>query len=613
MPLTRLASKNRGPTAQSTTIAEPTPPAKVKGKPRAPTAETITVGGGTLARLANKIRTGADTIVIAETRTRLATKLRPLATQSVTISESIARIDGISRALATQTVTITGGTLARLTNKIRTRAETVTIGESLARLCSKTRALVAQTTTIGGGTAAITARGKVRAISQTTVIGESLARLSAKSRALAAQTVTVGGGTLARLAAKIRALATQTVAFSDSVTGVKTTGQKDVVKALAAETIAVAEALVRRAAKTRARTDQNVIIGDALTRLTTKTRALATQILSLSDIAAAAKTTGAQNIVRALATQTVTVSDSLSRLTTKIRALSAQIVSVSETPNRSSGKSRVLPTQSATVSDILNRTITTTTGVVRGLIESVTLSESLNRLAIKRRALTAETTVLSENIAKITGTVRAIPAQTVTVGAGTLARRTQKIRTLLESNVLLEIIKVFKNGLELIPPQPSDVGGSGKSPLYPRGPRLKQIKYPVYHVTERQKLERRRKLRGDSFVVIPAFKFNVHKTVAPIIITNIPRARNTINGRFVIQRRSPNVLFTGKIPIPVRILAANTKKQAHKARCASFIMNQKTIERYGSKLNKISKLMTLFLLAELELLTNKHDNKRNKV
>lgn len=659
MAVARLVTKNRGPTAQSITIAEPTPPTKQKGKLRGPATQTITITETSLTRLANKIRTRSETTIIAETRARLATKSRALATQTTLTSESVARIKGAVRPLAVQTVTVSGGTLARLLNKIRTRAETVPISENLARLCSKARALAAQTvvlsdsvarvksvsqknvqktledtTTITGGTLARLAT-KTRPLAlQTVTIGANLARLATKLRALATQTITVGGGTITiqkgklrslavqtvtvgggtlarllaktrtrnetvviaetptRLSTKFRALAAQITALSDSVARTVAIQPKNVIRNIEQTVTVTTASLARRAQKTRTRSE-TVVISDNLGRLSQKIRALATQIVVLSDSVTRTKTSGAQNIVRALATQTVAVSESLARLTTKIRALTTQTVTIADTRNRSNGKSRALAAQFVTIADAVNRTVITTSAIVRSLVESITISESPNRLATKTRALTTQITAISENLARIKGKMRIVPAQTVIISAGTLARRTQKIRAFIENVTGYDILEAFKNGIRLVPPQPPDKGGSGSSKLYPKGPRIKRILYPVYHVRERLRIERQKKLRET--VVIPAFKYNIHRTVAPFIIVN--PLSNTVNVRFAIGKQEP-IHFVGKIPIPIQIQVSHRRKEVHKARCASFVMNQKVIEKYGKRLDKMSKLMTLFFLYE---------------
>ena len=534
MPLTRLVAKNRGPATQTTTIVEPAAPVRIKGK---------------------------------------------------------------VKALATQTVTITETSLVRLASKIRTRPETVAISENAARLCSKMRPLSTQTTTIDVGTAAIV-KGKLRVLATQTVtiVETTLVRLAAKSRPLATQTVTISENR-ARLATKIRALALQIVAISESVSRTVAIQPKNIVKTLATETVVVAAGTAARlSAKSRALAVQTVTIGENLARLLTKLRVLALQTVSLSDLAAVIKTTGAQNIVRAVPTQTVAISDSLVRLAAKIRALTTQIVTISEQTTPSRGKFRAIPTQIVTIgTDAVTRVKTSAGAIVRSLSDSVAIAEvSLTRLATKTRTLSTQITSISENLARLRSKIRAIPAQTVTIGTGTTAiTLRQKIRSIAQSITIPELLEAFKNGIKLVAPQAPDKGGSGKMALYPKGPRLKQIKYPVYIVSERRRLERRRRLRErQESVLIPAFKYNINKTVAPFVVIN--PIKHTVNVHFALKN-SQNVRFAGKT-IPVQIPISQSRKKVHKAK-STFVMNQKAITRYGRKLNKIQKVMTLFLLA----------------
>jgi hypothetical protein len=462
--------------------------------------------------------------------TRLCTKNRAPATQSISITEATlpVRVKGKVKVLPTESITIVETSLTRLANKIRSRPETVTISENRARLSTKIRALATQTITIGVGTTAIQ-KGKLRT--------------------LATQTVTIVETSLIRLTTKTRTLTLQTVAISEN-----------------------------------------------LARLSTKMRLLALQTVTLSDLAAAVKTTGAQNIVRAVPTQTVAIAESLSRLATKIRALTTQIVTISEAKNASRGKFRVIPAQFVTLSDAVTRLKTTGGGaaIVRSLSDSVTLAEiSLARLATKTRTLSIQITSISENLTRLRAKIRAIPAQTVTIGTGTTAiTLRQKIRTIAQNVTLSQVLDAFKNGIKLVAPQAPDKGGSGKMALYPKGPRLKQIKYPVYIVSERRRLERRRRLREREFVLIPAFKYNINKTVAPFVVTN--PLQNTVRVHYALQRPQP-VHFAGN-SLPVQIPASQKRTQVHTAK-STFVMNQKAITRYGRKLNKIQKVMTLFLLA----------------
>ena len=124
-------------------------------------------------------------------------------------------------------------------------------------------------------------------------------------------------------------------------------------------------------------------------------------------------------------------------------------------------------------------------------------------------------------------------------------------------------------------------------------PRLKTIKYPVYHVQEYRRLERRRLLRREfpQPVIIPAFKWNIHRVVAPFVI-NLNPVRNEVRVKFALRKNEP-VLYKGAA-IPLKIAAKTSKNQANTAH-SDHVMQQKPMLKYGKRLNKIAKLMALFL------------------
>lgn len=123
---------------------------------------------------------------------------------------------------------------------------------------------------------------------------------------------------------------------------------------------------------------------------------------------------------------------------------------------------------------------------------------------------------------------------------------------------------------------------------------LKTIKYPVYHVSELERFERRRRLRGTQSVIIPAFTEQINRTVAPFVVTNPITNRVTV--RFAINQKEP-ISFAKKVPLPIQIIAKTARKEANKAK-SGHVMQQKAIERYGKRLNKLSKLMKLSLLMQ---------------
>lgn len=135
------------------------------------------------------------------------------------------------------------------------------------------------------------------------------------------------------------------------------------------------------------------------------------------------------------------------------------------------------------------------------------------------------------------------------------------------------------------------MGGLKKSVI----PRLRQIRYPVYHVTEQERFTRRKQLRDTiKPVIIPAFSDQINRVVSPFVITN--PAQNTVRVRFAVSRKEP-VFFAAIKSVPVQIAAKTRKNEANRAHSA-HIMQQKAIEKYGKRLHKLQKIMTLFFLHE---------------
>jgi hypothetical protein len=132
----------------------------------------------------------------------------------------------------------------------------------------------------------------------------------------------------------------------------------------------------------------------------------------------------------------------------------------------------------------------------------------------------------------------------------------------------------------------------GRARIIP--PKLRTIKYPVYHIDEMRKIDRQLRLRSTRSTIIPAFKYNIHRTIAPFVVTNPIRNRVTV--RFAVARKEP-IVFLPKRPLPIQIEGKIVKKEAQKAR-SDHVMQQKSIEKYGKRLNKFAKLMKLLLIAE---------------
>jgi hypothetical protein len=211
---------------------------------------------------------------------------------------------------------------------------------------------------------------------------------------------------------------------------------------------------------------------------------------------------------------------------------------------------------------------------IRTLSATITISGSLVRLATKIRALTGTITIADA--------VTAVKAGVHNI-----------VKTLSETVLISASIRAFKNGIELLPIIPSGKGGHTIPYKKPPMPRLKQVLYPVYTV-ERQQLERRRKLREyPPLVIIPAFKYNINKTIAPFVITD--PIRNEVRVRFAINDQR-HITFVGKA-VPIAITPSSQQQKVNKARCA-HVMNQKAIEKYGKRLNKLHKLMALWSMVK---------------
>ncbi len=139
--LSRIATKLRSIT-QTTSIAETLARAFVK--PRSIT-QTVVIGEA-ISRFKKAIRTITETAAISETLVRRKAAFRSL-TEIIPIAGSLSRVATKVRALATQTVSISE-TLSRTKSAFRTITETNSISESLSRLATKIRAIAAQTVAI---------------------------------------------------------------------------------------------------------------------------------------------------------------------------------------------------------------------------------------------------------------------------------------------------------------------------------------------------------------------------------------------------------------------------------------------------------------------------------
>jgi hypothetical protein len=133
--------------------------------------------------------------------------------------------------------------------------------------------------------------------------------------------------------------------------------------------------------------------------------------------------------------------------------------------------------------------------------------------------------------------------------------------------------------------------------------KLRQILYPVYSPEAMRRIERRRQLRlFQPLVIIPAFRYNINTVIAPFILTD--PIKQTVQVKFATAlpelKQPPLYLlrFSGT-PVPVALTPQTQQKtRLNKARCASFVMNQKAIERYRGRLNKFTKILKILRQAE---------------
>lgn len=620
--LSRLTQKFRAFSTETVNVAEAVD--RLKGHigqsiEKVLTTETLNISESTPAKLLQKVRTlAAETLDVGEVgKARLSEKLRALTTETVTITEALDRLvtmgeievlyfsdsvtrtvtraNAITRSLATETLTITETSLTRLKGIVKTHTtETLSIAEASARLSSKFRALVTESLNLQESKARI--KGKVRTLTTETVaVVEGLARQTAKIRNLTTETITTVEVSLARLNHKLRLLTTETVNVAEAVASLKGHAGQLVTRALTTETVNLAESKTRVSNKIRALTTETMNVGEqSIARLSAKIRTLTTETLAVNEAVAQTKNT-ARQIIKTMTTETVNLEESTARLTHKFRIMTTESVTIAEQAIfRSVGNARALTTETINLAQIsLTRRIT------KGRVlatETLTITESaLSRLAKKIRALTAETITITQSVplqVRARQVIKTMTTETVNFVQQSLVRRTAKVRTLL-THILTIIeaeIKVFKNGIELVPAERANRGGHT---VKLKQPKLKQILYPVYSPAEFERQERRRRLREyPPLIVIPAFKYNINITVAPFVITKLD---NQVIVKFAITDRSPIVL-TGRVPIKVM---PRPKPRVNQAK-AKFAMTQAGIERaqtQTNKLNKLFKLMKLWFMA----------------
>jgi hypothetical protein len=395
------------------------------------TPETIAFTGG-----ANNITIAVptQTVSVSESLTPTRNKIRTTATQTTTISETPTRLAAKNRALATQTTTVSEPSLVRVRNKPRApTAETITVGAgTLARLATKIRALSTETVTKSETIARLKSRKVVLPTETITIGAGTLAKVKGKVKVLT-ESVTIAEN-LARLSAKIRALATQTTTVSGTLTRIKGS-----IKTLTESVIVGAGTLSRLTAKIRLLATQTVTITEANSRLTSKIRSIATQTVALSETINRVAAHAGINITRNLI-ETIIVSDSLVRRLTKIRAITENVTK-SETIVRLAAKKRILATETITVG---SGTLTRLKSVLRLSTESITISAgTLTRLISKIRTVT-DTVSKGESLTRSLAKTR---ARTETINLSeSLARRLAKIRTRTETIAISDLISIVASG-----------------------------------------------------------------------------------------------------------------------------------------------------------------------
>ena len=260
-------------------------------------SQTLTIGAGTIARLAAKIRAIPQTILLVDNRARLSTKLRALAAQTVVIADNRARIKGAVKTIS-QTTIISENIITRLA-KIRVLSlQTVALADNIARQ-------------IIGGPIEI-----IRALMQTVVLSDSLGRRLAVQRILS-----------------------QTVPAADSLVRVR-----GVLRTLS-QSILAGESLLRIKSASKL-ISQTLLSSDSINRLNTLTRNLI-QTTSIAENVIA-ETVG--NLARALV-ETITVSDNIIRRTAKLVILDQFVIIMAEQASRISEKLRIIPAQTINLSD----------------------------------------------------------------------------------------------------------------------------------------------------------------------------------------------------------------------------------------------------------------------
>lgn len=356
-------------------------------------SENVTVSEPVFDRLTTKNRGPAtETITISESLRGYY--LRPA--DLISISDAVAKVvtlgshgQSIVRAVPTETITIAAGTLTRLLNKFRTNTETLNKGETLAKKKAVNKTLSTESITVTAGTLN-RLKAVLRTFTETTTSTESVARPTAKKRALATENITVGSGTLTKVKGAVKAIS---------------------------QTVTSSEGIVRLLSKIRVNTE-NVTKGETLVRLLAKFRTN-TETVNKGEVLARQKP-----VVRALSTESVPIIGTLTRLLAKIR----------------------INTESITASESIARLLSKR----RTVTENTASTESTTRVKGKIKALVTELIVVNDGLTRLKSVLRT-SSDTITIGAGTLARLLTKTRPIPSQSVsIADSVDRIKSGVKAI-------------------------------------------------------------------------------------------------------------------------------------------------------------------
>jgi hypothetical protein len=372
--------------------------------------ETIVISES-LSKIAKYLKTITESKSISETLLR---KSIPKISQTVNITESIQR--KFSSLIATQT-TIISDSLSRLGRYFRTPIDTIAISDTRTR--KTIPSISAQITSI---VESILRTVKPIITSQTVSISESLSKFRRIFRSLTDTTAI--SETLTKLAKYLRTM-TETITISEIQL-------RKIIPKITAQTIGISETVLRKAIpKILA---QTISIIDSLLR---KIKPYISDTIVVSD--------SINRLVKLVKTETTLITESIRR---KLTSFIVEITSILETSLRTA-KPRI-STQSAPITDASLR------AVIRNMSQTISISESLSRIAHYFRTITQTTSILeflhigknkvaivlletiaiAESIQRKMG--RMVTTQTTTI-SDSVAKLRRAVRLLAESIPIVDI------------------------------------------------------------------------------------------------------------------------------------------------------------------------------